>query len=85
MISITDIMHETLFVVVKIGAPLMILALVIGLIVSIFQALTQIQEQTLTFVPKFFAILVCLWLMGPFIQNTLVQFMSHIFERIKES
>lgn len=61
---------------ITVSAPVLIVALVIGLIISIFQAVTQIQEQTLTFVPKMAAIIVIFLLLGPWMLNILVQFVQ---------
>ena len=55
-----DISREAILLLVRIAAPVMVIALVVGLVISLFQALTQIQEQTLTFVPKILAIFITL-------------------------
>jgi len=65
-----------------IAAPLLLVGLLVGLIVSIFQATTSIQEQTLTFVPKIAAILGALILFGPWIIVSMVQFTLRLFSRI---
>ena len=77
-----DIAREAIFVTLKLGAPVMLLALVIGLAVSLFQALTQIQEMTLTFVPKIIAIMLSLLLLLPFMLATLSTFMERLVDRI---
>jgi len=64
------------------SAPMLILALVVGLIISVFQATTQIQEQTLAFVPKIIAVLLGVLLFGPWILNILVDFTSNILENL---
>ena len=64
------------------AAPLLLIAMVVGLIISIFQATTSIQEQTLTFVPKIAAILGALILFGPWILASMVQFTVRLFARI---
>ena len=66
-----DISREAIVLLIKIAAPIMLVALVVGLIVSLFQALTQIQEQTLTFVPKIIAIFITLIFTLPFIGKEL--------------
>lgn len=66
-----DIGKEAIFVLMKISLPLMLVALVVGLTVSIFQALTQIQEMTLSFVPKIIAMFICLILFLPFMGSQL--------------
>ena len=67
-----------------IAAPLLLVGLLVGLIISIFQATTSIQEQTLTFVPKIAAILGALILFGPWIITSMVQFTLRLFGRIPE-
>ncbi len=67
-----------------IAAPLLLVGLLVGLIVSVFQATTSIQEQTLTFVPKIAAILGALILFGPWIITSMVQFTLRLFGRIPE-
>ena len=66
------------------AAPILIVGMLTGLIVSIFQATTSIQEQTLTFVPKIAAILGSLVVFGPWIINSMTQFTIQILERIPE-
>lgn len=61
---VTDVMKEGLFVVLKTAAPPLIVSLVVGLFVSIFQTVTSIQEQTLTFVPKIVGMFICLMVLG---------------------
>ncbi|RDW17822.1 flagellar biosynthesis protein FliQ [Oceanobacillus chungangensis] len=64
--------------------PLLILALAVGLLVSIFQATTQIQEQTLAFVPKIIAVLVGLIFLGPWMLTTMVEFTASIFQSLNQ-
>jgi len=66
------------------SAPLLLIAMVVGLIVSIFQATTSIQEQTLSFVPKIAAILGALILLGPWLTSSMVQFTLRLLGRIPE-
>jgi flagellar biosynthetic protein FliQ len=67
-----------------IAAPLLLVGMVVGLIISIFQATTSIQEQTLTFVPKIAAILGALVLFGPWIMTSMVQFTLRLFRQIPQ-
>lgn len=67
-----------------IAAPLLLVGMLVGLIISIFQATTSIQEQTLTFVPKIAAILGALILFGPWILSSMVQFTLRLFGQIPE-
>jgi flagellar biosynthetic protein FliQ len=76
------IAREAVFVTLKLGAPAMILALIVGLLVSFLQALTQIQEMTLTFVPKMLVILLSLLLFLPFMLQTLISFTQGLMERV---
>jgi flagellar biosynthetic protein FliQ len=71
---IFDMTREALWVAMLIGAPLLGTALVVGLIVGLFQALTSIQEMTLTFVPKIGAMLVVFWMSMGFMSFTLIAF-----------
>ncbi|AXI09096.1 flagellar biosynthesis protein FliQ [Oceanobacillus sp. 143] len=64
--------------------PLLILALAVGLLVSIFQATTQIQEQTLAFVPKIIAVLVGLIFLGPWMLTKMVEFTASIFQSLNQ-
>ena len=77
-----DIARTAIAVVLKIGAPLMLTALTVGLVVSFFQALTQIQEMTLVFVPKIIAVFLTLLLTLPFMSQALSSYMDMIFSRI---
>lgn len=65
-----------------VAAPILIIALVLGLLISIFQATTQIQEQTLTFVPKLIAVAIAGLIAGPWMLHTVVSFTERIFDII---
>lgn len=78
--EIMDLMGEMLIVCIKLAAPILIVSILVGLIVSIFQAATQIQEQTLTFVPKVLVIALMLLLMGSWIYETLSAFVFRLFD-----
>ena len=77
--AVLDVAIETIWTIIITSAPLLIISLVVGLVVSIFQSVTSIQEQTLTFVPKILAIFVCMLIFGPFILNTIVEFMTELW------
>ncbi|MGM0880865.1 MAG: flagellar biosynthesis protein FliQ [Bacillota bacterium] len=79
---IIGLASEAVFVVLKASAPMLILALVVGLIVSIFQATTQIQEQTLAFVPKIVAVFVSIIIFGPWILNTVIDFTYNLLNNL---
>jgi flagellar biosynthesis protein FliQ len=77
-----DIAREALLVLLKIGAPVMLIALVVGLLVALLQALTQLQEMTLAFVPKILAIFLTVILVLPFMLATLTSFTEGLYARI---
>lgn len=77
-----DLAREAIYVALKIGAPIMLIALLVGLIISLFQALTQIQEMTLAFVPKIIVIFFAVMLFMPFMLSTLMKFTQGISARI---
>lgn len=70
---------ETIFTALMIAAPMLLAGLVVGLIVSIFQAATQVNEMTLTFIPKIIAVVVVLLLTLPWMLNTMVAFTKELF------
>ncbi len=76
---ITDMMQDALFLILKTSAPLLIVSLVIGLIVSIFQTVTSIQEQTLTFVPKMVGMFVGLMFLGHWMLNEMSTYMEDLW------
>lgn len=80
--NVLDVLQDAFLVLLRVGAPVLVIALIIGLVVSILQATTQIQEQTLSFVPKLFAILLTLVLLGNFMLNTLISFTERLFDII---
>lgn len=71
--------RDALFMVMLISAPMLGLGLLVGIAVSIFQATTQIQEQTLSFIPKIIAVFVAVLLFGPWILSLLVDYTREIF------
>jgi flagellar biosynthetic protein FliQ len=75
-------MRDAIFTVIIATAPMLVVAIVVGLIVSIFQATTQIQESTLAFVPKIVAVLLALLLFSGFIMNTLEGFTLRMFASV---
>lgn len=80
--QVLDVAREALVVLLKLGAPIMLVALVVGVAVALLQALTQMQEMTLSFVPKILAIFVTTLLTLPFMIATLVGFGEELFRRI---
>jgi flagellar biosynthetic protein FliQ len=73
---------QTILVVLKLSLPTLVVSLVVGLAVSVFQAVTQIQEMTLSFIPKVFAIGLVIVLLGPWMLNTLIAFTIEMFRQI---
>ena len=80
--QIIDVARDAIFTALKIAGGPMLAALVVGIMISIFQALTQIQEQTLTFVPKIFVIFISVLLLMPFMLGTLETFARSLADRI---
>ena len=76
---VTDVMKEGLFVVLRTAAPPLIVSSAIGLAVSIFQTVTSIQEQTLTFVPKIVGMFLCLMLLGDWMLNDMTTYMTDLW------
>lgn len=77
--EVTAVSSSALYLIIKVAAPVLLVSLVIGLIVSIFQTVTSIQEQTLTFVPKILAVFLTLILLGHWMLNEMVQFMIDLW------
>ncbi len=77
-IEVMDIARDMIWCIFKCSLPLLIVSLVIGLAISIFQTVTSIQEQTLTFVPKLIGIFITLLLCGGWIMNTCVEFLTDL-------
>ncbi|KUP07121.1 flagellar biosynthesis protein FliQ [Bacillus coahuilensis m2-6] len=80
--TVIKLAEQGVYTTLIISAPLLLLALIVGLIVSIFQATTQIQEQTLAFVPKIVAVMVGLIFFGPWMLTTLVTYTLNIFQNL---
>ena len=78
--DVTAIAEDALFTIIKCAAPLLLVSLVVGLIVSIFQTVTSIQEQTLTFVPKVVGMFITLMILGHWILNNMVTYMVTLWE-----
>ena len=77
--AVTQITRETLYVIVITSAPLLLTSLIVGLAISIFQTVTSIQEQTLTFVPKVLSIFAMMLLMGHWMLNNMVGLMTRLW------
>lgn len=79
---VVGIMSDALTTVIKVSAPVLIVSLVVGLLISIFQATTQIQEQTLTFVPKIIAVFASIIIFGTWMLHTLMDFTNRMVSLI---
>ncbi len=82
--AVLDVASEAIWIIIITSGPLILISLVVGLIISILQAVTSIQEQTLTFVPKLIAIFIGLMILGSFILNTIVEFMTNLWSSFGE-
>lgn len=77
--DVVAIASQALFLVIKVAAPILLISLIIGLIISIFQTVTSIQEQTLTFVPKIISVFLGLMLLGNWMLTELSGFMTMLW------
>ena len=82
--TVLQIFKEALFLVFKLAGPLLIISMLVGLVIAILQAATQVHEQTLTFVPKAITIVVLLLVLGSFNLNSMTEFLDYIFNIITE-
>ena len=80
--TVITIGHEALLLTVAIAAPLLLSALAVGLLVGLFQAATQINEVTLSFIPKLLSLVAALYLTGPWILAILIDYTRRLFEEI---
>ncbi|MCI9278220.1 flagellar biosynthetic protein FliQ [bacterium D16-50] len=79
MDAVMDISREALFLIIKVSLPVLLVSLCVGLVVSIFQTVTSIQEQTLTFVPKIVCVFLALVLFGNWMMTAMVEFMTSLW------
>lgn len=80
--ALQEISREAIYVLIAISMPILLLSLCVGLIISLFQALTQIQETTLTFVPKILAIYLGMIFLAPYMISKLQIFTDHVIQHI---
>ncbi len=78
----TEACRTALTVAMQVTLPILAVGLLVGLLVSIFQAVTQIQEQTLSFIPKIFAMVAALFLLLPWILSVITAYTQNVFERL---
>lgn len=79
---VLDILREALLTIIKVSMPVLLTSMFVGLIISVLQAVTQVQEQTLSFVPKIVSVMLALILFGNFMLNSLVSFANNLFNII---
>ncbi len=77
--DVVEIANQALWIIIKVSAPVLLVSLVVGLIISIFQTATSIQEQTLTFVPKILAVFLALMLLGHWMLTEMSGFMADLW------
>jgi len=80
--DVTEIAVQTMIVSAKVAAPILLTALLVGFMISLFQAATQIQEATLSFVPKMIAVAIALLVTGNWVLSELVSFTDQLFESL---
>ena len=76
--DILDIAREMIFTVLRCAMPLLLVSLIVGLVISIFQTITSIQEQTLAFIPKIIAVLVSILVFGPWMLRIMVEYLTNV-------
>ncbi|WP_422121928.1 flagellar biosynthesis protein FliQ [Planococcus sp. X10-3] len=74
--------EQAIYTIIIIAAPLLLIALAVGLLVSVFQAMTQIQEQTLAFIPKILAVFIAMVVFGPWMLTTLLDYTRNLFQSL---
>ena len=79
--EVLDIAQDGVWTLIFVSAPMMLVGLIVGLVIALFQALTQIQEQTLTFVPKILLLFATFVLTIPFMSTTLIEFTRELMSR----
>ncbi len=80
--EVLDIARDGIWVMIIVAAPMMVVGLIVGIVIALFQALTQIQEQTLVFVPKIIAIFVTMVIALPFMGSTMAGYMTRLADMI---
>ncbi|MCC3306282.1 flagellar biosynthesis protein FliQ [Sneathiella sp. HT1-7] len=80
--DVVDVVREAIWVLLSVSAPVMLVALGVGLVIALIQALTQVQEMTLVFVPKILAIFLSLIIFMPFMISSMIGLMEQIAQRI---
>lgn len=82
--TVIKLAEQSIYMIIIISAPMLLIALGVGLIVSVFQAMTQIQEQTLAFIPKILAVFLSLVIFGPWMLTLLLDFTRDLFQQLPQ-
>ena len=77
--AVTEMTGNALFLIIKVSLPVLLVSLIVGLLISIFQTVTSIQEQTLTFVPKIVCVFLALMVAGGWMMNNMVEFTTELW------
>ena len=77
---VVTLLRETLYLIIKVSAPMLLVSLIVGLVISILQTVPSIQEQTLSFVPKLISIFLVIMIAGNWILTSIVEYMEYLFE-----
>ena len=77
--AVSEMTNNALYVIIKVSLPVLLVSLIVGLIISIFQTVTSIQEQTLTFVPKIIAVFLGIMLFGPWMLDIMSNYMTRLW------
>ena len=80
--TLLDLTRHAMIVALEIAMPVLVVSLIVGMLVSLFQAITQIQEMTLTFVPKIIAVIAVIVILGPWMLSTIVGFTSNLLGNV---
>lgn len=80
--TVIKLAEQSIYMIIIISAPMLLIALAVGLIVSVFQAMTQIQEQTLAFIPKILAVFLSIVFFGPWMLTLLLDFTRDLFQQL---
>lgn len=82
--AVLEIFHDALMLALLLCGPMLVISIIVGLVISIIQAATQVHEQTITFVPKLVAIALILLVTGPWMMNQMNEFTVKLFDLISE-
>lgn len=77
--AVIEMTNRALYLIIEVSLPVLLVSLIVGLIISIFQTVTSIQEQTLTFVPKIICVFLALMLVGGWMMNSMVEFTTSLW------